>query len=85
MCRCEMLDVGNFHSGKEKVTGSFRSSGGGHGGQELEDRRKLRGESTGHGVGAGGGGGPGNARRPQARSPRSPGRSLFFLHCLGSL
>jgi hypothetical protein len=43
MCRCEMLDVGNFHLGKEKVTGSFRSAGGGHGGQECEDWRKLRG------------------------------------------
>lgn len=49
MCRCEMLDVGNFHLGKEKVTASFRSSGGGHRGQELEDRRKLRGKVQGTG------------------------------------
>lgn len=34
-------------------------------------------------MGAGGRGGPGNARRPQARATWSPGRSLFFLHCLG--
>ena len=29
MCRCEMLDVDNSHSVKEKVTSSFKSSGGG--------------------------------------------------------